>query len=156
MRWVSVALLLLLFWVVLSFEVGAKFLIGSGIVSCVLVAWHSSRNGLIVGASMGFHLRTLPYVPWLLWQIFLANLRVIRIVWSPSLPVDPQMIEIPCGLKTSVGRAIYANSITLTPGTVTVQASGDRLLVHALTPGDAEDLKAGGMEAQVRKVEGAQ
>ena len=77
-----------------------------------------------------------------------------RRVLSPSLPVSPRVFTVDSSQKTSVGRTIYANSITLTPGTVTIDVIGSRLEVHALTTESAEGVKSGRMDARVTRFEG--
>lgn len=146
-------LTLALFWAGLS-GYAEPLLVGSGVVSVLAALWFVRRARLeIEDWSAGrFVLAALTYLPWLLWQVLLSNLRVIRIVWSPSLPIAPRVIEVPCELETTTGRAVYANSITMTPGTVTL-AVGDTIVVHALTEVDAAGVLDGEMHARVRKLE---
>lgn len=93
------------------------------------------------------------YLPWLAWQVARANLDVAARVWHPKLPISPRFVRVPHGLRTGAGLALHANSITLTPGTVTVAVEGDELLVHALTATAADDLMAGHMHDRVRELE---
>lgn len=146
-------LMLALFWAGLSGYV-QPLLVGSGVVSIGAALWFVRRADLeIEDWSAGHFVRAaLTYLPWLLWQVVLSNLRVIRIVWSPSLPIAPRVFEAPCDLKTASGRAVYANSITMTPGTVTL-AVGDVVVVHALTEADAAGVLDGEMLARVRSLE---
>lgn len=154
MRWVSLTALLIVFWAVLSFELTQPFLVASGLLTAFLVARASKRTGLIPDGSPVMHVRTvITYTPWLLWQIIVANVRVILLVWHPKLPIDPRVVEIPCSLKTNLGRAIYANSITLTPGTVTIEVEHDKLLIHALTAADEAGLNEGTMESLIKQLE---
>ena len=154
MRWVFLTAVLFGFWALLSFELSNPFLVGSGLVTAAVGAALVIYRGLVPDGGVAFHLRTVvTYLPWLLWQIVAANGRVIRLVWSPGLPIDPRMVEVPCSLSTNLGRAIYANSITLTPGTVTIRVEEDRLLVHALTAEDEADLLSGAMEARIKLLE---
>jgi multicomponent Na+:H+ antiporter subunit E len=154
LRWVFLTAVLFGFWAVLSFEITNPFLLGSGLLTAGVAAALSIHRKLVPEGDVAFHLRTLvTYLPWLLWQIFAANGRVIRVVWSPELPIDPRMVEVPCSLSTHLGRAIYANSITLTPGTVTVLVEENRLLVHALTAQDEADLLSGAMESRIKLLE---
>ena len=95
------------------------------------------------------------YWPWLLWQIFLSGLGVARIIVTPSLPATPTLLKVRASQTTAAGRATYANSITLTPGTVTVEVEGDEFLVHALTADGAADLSEGLMDRVVTRFEGA-
>jgi multicomponent Na+:H+ antiporter subunit E len=155
MRWLILFVGLVGFWAALSLE-PAPHLAAAGLVTCgAVAAWIVKRELDLTGWGAVAYLRSaLTYTPWLLYQIVLANLRVIRIVWSPKLPIDPCMVEVPCSLKNHISRATYANSITLTPGTVTIDVGPDKLLVHALTAKDAEDLASGDMERRIRPLEG--
>lgn len=87
----------------------------------------------------------LPYWAWLLTQIVSANLTVARIILSPSLPISPTMVTIRSPCSGLVGQATLANSITLTPGTLTVDAHEGELRVHCLTFAGAEALREGDM-----------
>jgi multicomponent Na+:H+ antiporter subunit E len=101
-------------------------------------------------------LRPLFYVPWLLWEIAKANLHVARVILTPSLPVHPRLLRIRATQKSNLGRVILANSITLTPGTVTLDVRDGTLLVHALTPKSADGLLSGDMDRRVTQLEGAE
>jgi multicomponent Na+:H+ antiporter subunit E len=94
----------------------------------------------------------LRYVPWLLREVWLANLQVVKIVLHPRLPIDPVLVRVPARLSTDLARTVFANSITLTPGTITIEAGPDELLVHALTQGAADDLVAGTMARRVGRI----
>jgi multisubunit Na+/H+ antiporter MnhE subunit len=88
------------------------------------------------------HLLTVPwpriwsYIVWLLREIAIANWQVLKIVLDPKLPIDPAVIRFRSGLQTDLGKTTLANSITLTPGTITVQVDGDEFVVHALVGGE--------------------
>ena len=100
-------------------------------------------------------LRLLKYSPWLVWQIVLANIDIVYRTLHPNLPIDPHMIEVDTDLKTDTGITILANSITLTPGTVTVEANKDgKFLVHAIASGPAKGLLEGTMQAKCKAIEG--
>ena len=151
-----VALLITLagFWAALSFQLKTPLLVGFGVVCVVAVTAVCAKHRILIEDwSPARLVAAIRYLPWLLWQIVIANLRVIKIIWSPSLPIDPRLVEVPCDLKTATGRMIYANSITLTPGTVTIDV-GPHYLVHALTPEDEVGLLDGSMQARVRGLEG--
>jgi multicomponent Na+:H+ antiporter subunit E len=79
---------------------------------------------------------------------------VTRIILHPSLPISPTMTVVRGSQKTTPGLATYANSITLTPGTITVGVSGNDLTIHALVRDGALDLEGGGMDSRVRRFEG--
>lgn len=76
------------------------------------------------------------YVAWLLKEIVVANWAVLKVVLNPRLPADPALIRFETRLESSVARTILANSITLTPGTITVDVVGNDFIVHALVGGD--------------------
>jgi multicomponent Na+:H+ antiporter subunit E len=88
----------------------------------------------------------LVYVPYLLWSIILSNLDVARRVLSPRLDINPGIVRVRTGLKNPVGRLILANSITLTPGTLSVDIVGDYLYIHWV------DVKARDTEAASRRI----
>lgn len=142
------------FWWLLSGQT-APFLLQTGVVTCLVVAWFSSRMELLDGESQP--LRLLPrlalYGPWLFWQVVLSNWDVVKRVWTPNLGIAPIVIKVPCNLKTAFGRATYANSITLTPGTVTIEVNETSYLVHALHDVAAAGLENGEMLERVRRVE---
>ena len=76
--------------------------------------------------------QTLVYFRWLFGEIIKANIAVVRAVLSPNLTVSPTLVRIPTPQKTDIGKVMFANSITLTPGTVSVDVQDDHILVHAL------------------------
>lgn len=155
MRGLPLLVMLLLFWASLSGAFSNWFLVGSGLVTAGLVTLvvHRWSNLAIGDWTPTRMLGLIRYMPWLSWQVLLANLRVLRVIWTPKLPIDPRLVEVPCTLETGTARALYANSITLTPGTVTVSLQADQLLVHALTPHDAEGVQDGSMHARIKRLE---
>ncbi len=126
-------------------------LLGLGVLSCVVVVVLSLRMGVLddegPGVVAGWRLAL--YTPWLLWQIVLANIDVARRILHPKLPIAPRMIRVRAKQKSALGRTIFANSITLTPGTVSVDLDGDDIVVHALTAEAAQELKEGAMNRRV-------
>jgi len=76
--------------------------------------------------------QTVIYLGWLFVEIVKANVAVVRAVLSPDMAVSPTLTRIPTPQKTDVGKVMFANSITLTPGTVSVDVQDDHILVHAL------------------------
>ena len=76
--------------------------------------------------------RVLFYIPWLIWQIVVASLQVAAVVLNPKMPIDPALLRFKTKLPNTSAKVILGNSITLTPGTITVQIKGDEFLVHAL------------------------
>lgn len=163
MRVGSQFLVLLGFWLLLSghFDVSRaedRYLLACGIVSCGLVIYLAQRTAILDEEGHPIHLalRLAGYLPWLGWEIIKANIDVARQVWSPQLKIDPQLVSVSYETRTDLGTLIYANSITLTPGTVTLSVDTDtrELLVHALSLEAAGSLKAGEMHARVKALEG--
>jgi len=131
-------------------------LITIGGVSSVGVVLLVRRMKIVDGESVPLEItvRAILYTPWLAWQIVKSNLDVARRILSPSLPIHPEVIRIPAGQRTDLGRVIYANSITLTPGTVSIAIRGAEITVHALTRGAARGVEDGEMDRRVCRVEG--
>ena len=97
---------------------------------------------------------TLPvYLLWLAKEVVLANIAVARCVWQGKDSISPRTIEVTASQKSDLGMVIYANSITLTPGTVSIDLEGDKILVHALDREAAEGLLSGEMDRRVCRVE---
>lgn len=99
-------------------------------------------------------LKILPYWAWLSWEIVKANIDVAKVILSPKLPISPVMFKTKANQKRELGQVIYANSITLTPGTVTVNLEDGILEVHALTIQGAKDVLNGEMDRRVCQVKG--
>jgi multicomponent Na+:H+ antiporter subunit E len=108
---------------------------GFGVASSVLVVLLAMRMEVTDHEGLPFHVggRFLVYFPWLMREIFVANLHVAKIILDPKLPISPILVHYRANQKTDLGRAIYANSITLTPGTITTGVNGDELEIHSLT-----------------------
>ena len=132
-------------------------ILGFGLGSCLLVTWIAARMDRVDGSREAYllGLRWLPYVPWLLWEILKSNLHVIRVILSPRLPVAPRLIVVESTQRSDLGWVVFANSITLTPGTLTLDLRDGRVLVHALTAETAEGLQTGEMDRKVTALEGS-
>ncbi len=98
--------------------------------------------------------RALVYWPWLLWEIVKSNLQVARIILSPRLEISPELIKVPTSQGSDLGRVIYANSITLTPGTVSIYVWSEAIEVHALNRDFAAGVETGDMDRRVCAMEG--
>lgn len=149
MRTITTAILIFLFWFVLSGHT-ETLLIGLGIASTLVSVYLANRMRIISGESYPFHLsfRLLTYYVYLAKEIVIANYDVVKRVIRPST-INPKIIHLPANQQTSLGKVIYANSITLTPGTVTLELNDDEVVVHALSDSGAEDLQAGTMANSV-------
>jgi multicomponent Na+:H+ antiporter subunit E len=150
-------LILFGFWLVLSGMFDA-FHAGAGIACTGAVAYASRSLALVdLGAGRGAARplavlswrRVLPYTAWLLGEIAKANWQVLRIVLDPRLPIDPALIRLRSRVVSDLGATLFANSITLTPGTITVQVSSDEFLVHALVGGEPTVAGLGDMQGRV-------
>ena len=120
----SSAILLSITWLLLSgpYTLNSGLILAFGIGSVALVTWISHRMGILYDESrpIQFGWRFLLYVPWLFWEIVIANFQVASVVLDPKMPISPRLIRVRPTQKTDLGRVIYANSITLTPGTITI------------------------------------
>jgi multicomponent Na+:H+ antiporter subunit E len=127
-----------------------------GVLSIALTTWLAARMDRIDGQPLvyPFGFRILAYLPWLGWEIVKANVDVARIILSPSLPISPRLIRVPGTQRTEMGLVTYANSITLTPGTITCDVRDGYLLVHAITAESAAGVETGEMDAKVTALEG--
>lgn len=152
---ISSIVVLFVFWLVLSgyFE---PFLLISGAASAIAVVWLGHRMAVIDHEGHPIHLgwRTPTYWPWLLKEIVKSAWDVSRIIVNPRLPISPSMGRVKATQHTSVGLVIYANSITLTPGTVSVEVAQGEILVHALTRDGLSSLAEGDMDRRVSRFEG--
>jgi multicomponent Na+:H+ antiporter subunit E len=151
MNKVATFIVMAVFWVLMSGMFDA-FHLGLGLLCCLLVAFLSSE--LLFGPD--FRMRfgqvtgMITYLPWLFWQILLSNLQVTYIVLHPRMEelIDPQLVRFRTRLKTSFARVTLAQSITLTPGTITVELEDDEFTVYALTAASASGLP-GEMEGRL-------
>jgi multicomponent Na+:H+ antiporter subunit E len=150
----SFATLIFALWVLLSghFE---PLLLGLGLGSTVFTVLLAKRMHVVDDESYPFRLliRLLRYHGFLAREVFLANLDVAKRILLPSKSISPHLIDVEVPQRTDLGRVIYANSITVTPGTVTVRLDEDRILVHALSEEGAEDLCNGRMARAVPELD---
>ncbi len=151
----SLGLVLACFWLVLSGHY-TVITVTAGFVSVIGVVLLSRRMDIADEEGHPIHLspRAVTYWPWLGLEIAKSAWDVTKIILSPKLPISPTLIRVRASQRTPVGIATYANSITLTPGTVTARVSGNEFLVHAITRAGAEDLAKGTMDDRVKQFEG--
>jgi multicomponent Na+:H+ antiporter subunit E len=150
MRYLYTFLLMFGFWLLLSGKTDL-FHLTLGVISSLLVSWMSSDLLFIDNAKKGRLIevyRFILYIPWVLKEIVLSTLHVTWLALHPAMKekIDPRMVNFKTRLKSDVARVTLANSITLTPGTITVRVEGDVFTVHALSdkvasglPGEMED-----------------
>ena len=156
MRTLLVFVVLAIYWWLLSGQT-KLFFVGTGVVCCAFTVFVCRRLKILDDELMPIHAiwGLIWYLPYLLWQIILSNLHVAKVIWSPGLQINPKVVKIPTKAKTGFGIMTYANSITLTPGTVTITVDNDEMLVHALDDQTADDLVNGDMDDMVLKMEGS-
>ncbi|WP_117364787.1 monovalent cation/H+ antiporter subunit E [Natrarchaeobaculum sulfurireducens] len=130
------------------------FVLGSGVITAIIaaallrnVAFETTPS---LGPVFGTVARGVLFVPYLLWEITKANVLFAYVVLHPSLPIDPGLDRVDAAVGSGLAVTAFANSITLTPGTLTVDADGHQLLVHSLNPSAREDLVEGVHERAVR------
>ena len=144
----ALLLTLMVSWVLWS-GIYKPLLMWLGLFSCLLSVWLAQRMGFFRHAMpLRSALRLPGYWWWVLREVIKSSLSVARVVLSPSLPISPAMVELTTTEPTEAGKVILGNSITLSPGTVTIDVHKDRLLVHCLTRESALELQ--GLEAQRR------
>jgi len=143
---VSLTLTLFTLWLLLSGHFNT-LLIALGVASSLVTVVLALRMEVIDHESHPLHLsRQLPrFWVFLSREIVLANLDVVRRILTPGKSFSPQLRRLPLPQRTELGQVIYANAITLTPGTVTVQLNTDSIRIHALSREAAEDLQTGRM-----------
>ena len=154
-KFISLYLLLFAFWLLLSglldwfhlgFGIISTFIVTSFCYDMVFVSKEGKDNPTKI-------IRLLKYLPWILYQVVLANIDVAKRVLKPSMPIEPQFIKIDSYLKSDLSKTSFANSITLTPGTITVDIDeNNTFLVHAIATAPADDLLGGTMERKVAHV----
>ncbi len=144
---------LFVFWLALSGEFTPLLLL-SGAAAAGLTAALAGSDPQKPAIGIGFLARFLAYLPWLFWQVALSNLDIAYRVLHPRRPIDPRILRIKNPCRTHLGSVILATSITLTPGTVTIDADEEELMVHAVTEEAARFLLGGEMQARVLRIEG--
>jgi len=155
-------IVLFVFWLLLSGRYQAKYII-LGVISAALVTFLSNdlfyavlQRDEQVGIKTRQVLRQiwhfLLYIPWLLVQIVLANVQVAYIVLQPRMPIEPGLLLFRTRMRKGMARVTLANSITLTPGTITASLEDDSYIIHNLKPPLASSLVDGTMQNKVAHI----
>lgn len=144
------------FYVALSGQIDSGFLMTAGLIASAATTALAWRLGICDREGVPYErtFAVIRYLPWLLKEIISSNIAVGRLVWSQELRVTPSVREHPHRLRSGFGLASFANSITLTPGTVSIEAEEHHVVVHAVDRPFQEDLKSGEMLARVVQLEG--
>ncbi|MGR3317426.1 MAG: Na+/H+ antiporter subunit E [Candidatus Anammoxibacter sp.] len=156
MSFILTAIIMFVFWILLSGEFTLILLLSGGIFS-LMVAYMC--HGFFIGdVNLKLEgkriLRFFKYLPWLLWQIVISNVDVAYRTLNPRMTINPSLVTFKNDLDTKMGIVTLANSITLTPGTVTIKAGKDEFIVHAIDDKFAEAILEGEMQRRVKKIEG--
>lgn len=157
-RVLKLAPVLIAFWLLLSGHY-TTLLLSLMVVSTGVVCWLIWRADFdrrfdvtpFFDIRLAFVLRTIAYLPWLAWQVLVAAVSVTRRVWSPRPDLRPTVARTPADHMEHVPQVLYANSITLTPGTLSLDVDDDAIEVHGLDPEGIEELDAGEMLRRVRR-----
>ncbi len=147
---VLLAAVLIAGWYVLSGKFDVMHF-GTGVVAAIVIALIARPPLDATRARIG---QLLLFLPWLFGQILLSNLRVARLVLTPTMPISPRMIRKAPGVSGGRALTLLGVSTTLTPGTLTVEVSEHETHVHALDRSSAADIKSGVMSARVARVFG--
>lgn len=150
----NMTLFLFAIWLLLSGHYTLLLLI-FGLLSTLLIVLLAHRAELIDREIHPVLLKPslLPYWLWLAREMIKSNIDVSLRILNPRMPISPKIFTVRAGQKTDLGRVTYGNSITLVPGTVTVDVDDDIFTVHALTQEAAADLESGEMNRRVCNVE---
>ena len=157
-RIASMIIALYAYWLFLSGHYTTWLNVSGFVIVCAIVAF-TSRMGCLDDEA--FPIKLIPngviYWPWLALEIAKSAIDVTKLIINPSLPISPKMVRVKTTQDSSVGLTTYANSITLTPGTISVEVSErDHVIwVHAITKESAAGLTEGDMDARVTKFEKA-
>lgn len=155
----AISLLALLYgvWLTLSGHY-TPLLLTLGLVSSAGVVWISSRMRILDGEGLplGMAVRFFIYIPWLILETIRSNITVARIILSPSLPISPLLYRFQGRPRTDLGRLLYGNSITFTPGTTTCQIEDGEFTCYTLVAASADLSEQNEMVKRVCWVEGSE
>ncbi len=148
-------LTLFIFWLLMS-GVYQPLTIGFGILSSAFCVWIVNKLEILKAPGIGQDLslsRLVRYLVWLTAEIAKADWAVAKVIIAPVLPKQQRLILVPATQKTDSGKMLFANSITITPGTVTVETGVDDFIIHALTDEAADKAVLAQMGNYVSSVE---
>lgn len=154
-RTVFTGIILFGLWVLMS-GIFSPLLLSFGLASVAVVLLVAHRMDSVDGDRVDIRLRPfqfLKYILWLLVEIARANWAVTRVILARNMPIRQNLFEVPNSQKTDLGQVIFANSITLTPGTITVETEPGRFLVHAVAYSPDDDAALADMDRRVSRTE---
>ena len=143
---VSLGALLFMLWLGLSGQLNILMLL-LGLASTLFIVYIAHRMDSVDREKFPAHMTPLLLRFWLFLsrEVILANIDVLKRIFKPGRNISPQLFELPLTQKTDLSRVIYANAITMTPGTVSVKVNKKTITVHSLSIEAAEDLRSGRM-----------
>ena len=146
--------ILLIFWL-LSSGHNSPLMLSLGLGSIILVLFIVKRMDQLDHEVFELKLTfKLPlYLFWLLKEVCLSNILVIKCIWSGNHVLSPALITVWASQKSELGKVIYANSISMTPGTITVDLVGDKIMVHAISNVAIDALLTGEMDQRITQLE---
>lgn len=148
--------ILLLVWIIFNEKLNLEILLFGLVIAGAVFAYMSKFMNYGLRQELAFYRRLpgfLHYAFVLVWEILIANLNVCRLILSEREEIDPAIVEVKSVMKTTTGRAFYANAITLTPGTITVTLEDDNYVVHCLDDTLAEGLVDSKLEKMLHELE---
>ncbi len=152
---ISLIISLSFLWVILS-GYYTPLLLSLGLLSVLIVAFISSRMNLIIFDQpilQLYFIKFIPYGFWLIIQILKSNVDVCKRILNPALPINPQLVKVKSTQVSNLAKVIYANSITLTPGTISIDLDGPEIEVHSLSKEGVVGLKKGIMDKKITDAE---
>lgn len=153
MYYLPITFFLSVFWIVLSGHFDPLLLgLGLGSVGLVVLFLRRMDKADLEPEAVVPNGRMLRYVFWLGGCVIRSNIDVARRIWHPALPVELRWSRIDTALKSPLEKSIYANSITLTPGTLTTDVHEDHLVVHSLSQEGIDELRDGEMERRISRI----
>jgi multicomponent Na+:H+ antiporter subunit E len=153
MRYIRSALFVAVVWLLLSGHY-TGLILSLGVLSVAIVIWFLWRMDR-VDRELGvlpMRPRLLYYLLWLMWQVVLSNIDLVRRIWDPTLPIRPTWQRLDVKVTSALAKTLYANSITLTPGTLTTDVKEDHFMVHSLSADAIDELRQGEMERQIKRL----
>lgn len=145
-----------LVWVIFNGQITAEITVFGLVIaavvyafSCKFLDWSPAKDLFLMRKAI----LMIRYAGLLIWEIIKANMAMIQMTVSPGTEPDPVIVKIHTGLQTKTARVILANSITLTPGTITVSMEEDELTVHCLDRSFSEGLEGSSFERALLKIE---
>ncbi|MDP6712449.1 MAG: Na+/H+ antiporter subunit E [Nitrospinaceae bacterium] len=137
-------------WILLSGKLDA-FHLSIGFFGAALIAWINTEPQHLDEPPLPLA-RLVLYLPWLFWEVVKSSLNITKIILDPKLPINPRLVQYPTNLGSNTAVVLLGNSITLTPGTVTIEVSSSKLVIHALDDESSNELESRSMEQKIAEV----